>query len=75
MPASKERRSHGWKRYEVVVDTSKSLRLPIPTGLSFEVEDLVRMRKWADLNDYVAQRRVRICPASRWREGAVWFGS
>jgi hypothetical protein len=35
------------------MDTSKSLHLPLPMGLSFEVEDLVRIREWADLNDVI----------------------
>jgi hypothetical protein len=39
------------ERCEVAVDSSKSLRFPVPTGLAFEVEDLVRIIRWADLND------------------------
>jgi hypothetical protein len=31
------------------VDTSKYIRFPRPKGLSFEVEDLVFVGKWADL--------------------------
>jgi hypothetical protein len=40
------------------VDTSESLRFPVPTGLSFEVEDLVLIRKWADLNDVIVAVRL-----------------
>jgi hypothetical protein len=58
MPSSEERRSHGSVRCEVVMDTSKSLRLPIPTVLSLEVADLVRIRKWADLNDVIVAVRL-----------------
>jgi len=40
------------------MDTSKSLRLALPMGLSFEVEDLVLIRKWADLNDIIVAVRL-----------------
>jgi hypothetical protein len=40
------------------LDTSKSLRFPVPTGLSFEIEDLVCIMKWADLNNFIVVVRL-----------------
>jgi hypothetical protein len=48
----------GSEQCEVAVDTSKSYRFPVPTGLSFEVEDLVRIVKWADLNNVIVEVRL-----------------
>jgi hypothetical protein len=40
------------------VDISGSLRFPLPTGLSFEVEDLVSIAEWADLNHVIVAVRL-----------------
>jgi hypothetical protein len=55
------------------VDKSKSLRFPAPTGLSFEVMDLVRIEKWAELNDVIALVRLDYGTAGEEYEELIEF--